>query len=152
MVQLFEYLFMPPGELGPVFDRWGGVLFGAFAGLGLGIGLLAAVMQSLNGRHGLKARITRRIWLWGGGLQVLGLVLLGLRIANWPLLSMRALLYAQLIGELAAAAYLLWWMRRRYPQLLALYEWEEKKRAYLPRAAGGAVEPPRRRMADGRRR
>ncbi|MGH2352022.1 MAG: hypothetical protein ACRDI2_13980 [Chloroflexota bacterium] len=151
-MRIIEYLFMPPGEVGPVFSRWGGVLFGAFLALTIGIVVLGSVMHILNARHGLKRRITQRTLWWGVGLQVLGLVLLGLRLVSWPILSMRIWLYAHLIAEVGAAGYLLWWMQNRYPGLLAVYEWEEKKRAYLPRAAGGEVEPARRRVAARRRR
>ena len=151
-MQVIEYLFLPPGPVGPAFDRWGSVLFGAFSALALGIALLTAVMRRLNGRHRLKNRVAQRIFVWGGGLQVVGLALLLLRILNWPLLSMRILLYAHLVAEVVAAAYLIRWLRTRYPPLLAAYEWEEKRRSYLPRAAGGAVEPPRRRAPARRRR
>ena len=151
-MQIIEYLFMPPGRVGPVFDRWGGVLFGAFAALAVGIWLLTTTMYVLNGRHGLKNRVAKRILLWGEGLQLLGILLLGLRIANWPVLSMRILLYAHLVGTVVAAVYLLWWLRNRYPHRLAAYEWEARKRAFLPRAAGGAVDSPRRRTTAARRR
>jgi hypothetical protein len=43
-------------------------------------------------------------------------------------------------------------VKNKYPPLLSAYEWEEKKRAYLPRAAGGTMEPVRRRPAAARRR
>jgi hypothetical protein len=152
MTRFLEYLFMPPGPVGPGFDRWGGVLLGAFAALALAIWLLTSVMYTLNARHGLKNRVARRIRYWGGGLQLLGVLLLGLRLVNWPVLSMRLLLYAHLVAEVAAAGYLLWWLSTRFPARLAAYEWEEKKRAYLPRAAGGTVEAPRRKAAAGRRR
>ena len=151
-MRLIEYLFFPPGPLGPTFDRWGGVLCGAFVALALGTALLASAMATLNGRHGLKNRLTRRILFWGGGLQLLGLLLLGLRVAGIPMLSLRVLLDAQLVAEVAGAVYLWWWLQNRYPEQLAAYEWEEKKRAYLPRAAGGTAEPPRRRATARRRR
>jgi hypothetical protein len=109
-------------------------------------------MYALNGRHGLKNWVTRRIWIVGLCLQAAGVLLLWLRGVNAPVISMRFLLYLQLIAEVVAVAYLFRWLRTRYPDRLAAYEWEEKKRAYLPRAAGGTVEPLRRRAAAGRRR
>jgi hypothetical protein len=151
-VPIVQYLFFPPGPTGAVFDRWGGVLFGAFVALALGISLLSAVMYEVSARHVLNRRVARQIFFWGVGLQLLGLVLLGLRLVNWPILSMRILLYAFLIAEVYAAGYLWWWIKTRYPARLAAYEWEEKKRAYLPRASGGTLEPARRRTAARRRR
>src|SRR5438093_1261013 len=151
-MRIVEYLFFPPGPVGATFARWGGVLFGAFVALALGIALLAAVMYEVNARHLLNRTLARNVFFWGAGLQLLGLLLLGLRLANIPILSMRILLYAFLIGEVGAAAYLWWWVKSRYPARLAAYEWEERKRAYLPRAAGGTVEPVRRKVPARRRR
>ena len=151
-MQIVEYLFLPPGPVGPAFDRWGSVLFGAFTALACGLAFFYGVMRRLNGRHSLKNKVARQILVWGGGLQLAGLLLLLLRVLNWPLVSMRILLFAHLAAEIVAALYLVRWMRMRYPEALAAYEWEEKRRSYLPRAAGGAVEPPRRRAAARQRR
>jgi hypothetical protein len=151
-MRLIEYLFLPPGPLGAAFARWGGVVLWAYVVLGVAILLFTEAMFILNGRHGLKNHVTRRARLWGLAMQIAGIALLGLRVANIPILSMRVLLYAQLAGEIVLAGYFLWWLRERYPDLLAAYDYEERRRAYLPRAAGGAVESPRRRAAARRRR
>jgi hypothetical protein len=127
-------------------------LFGAFVALALGISLFSAVMYEVNARHVLNRRIARNIFYWGAGLQLLGLLLLWLRQLNTPIISMRILLYAGLIAQVYAAVYLWWWVKRHYPARLAAYEWEERRRAYLPRAAGGTVEPVRRKAPAGRRR
>jgi hypothetical protein len=137
-MRIIEYLFFPPGPVGPTFARWGGVLFGAFVALALGIALLSAVMYELNARHVLNRSVARSILLWGAGLQLLGLLLLWLRQVSIPILSMRILLYGLLFVEVGAAAYLWWWVKRHYPARLVAYEWEERKRTYLPRATGGA--------------
>ncbi len=150
-MHLLEYLFMPPGPTGAFFARWGGVLAGAYAGLALGLGLTGWAMRVLNGRHRLNQWVTRRILVSGLALQALGLILLWLRILSLPILSMRLFLYLQLLAEVGAAGYLWWWLRNRYPGRLAVYQWEEKKRAYLPRAAGGLVESRRRTAAKRRR-
>ena len=151
-MRIIEYLFLPPGPTGATFDRWGGVLFGAFTALAVGVAILAAVMYEMNARHVLNRSVARRIFFWGGGLQLLGLLLLGLRVLSWPILSMRVLLYLYLVAEVYAAGYLWWWIKNRFPERLAAYEWEERKRAYLPRAAGGTAEPVRRKAAARRRR
>ena len=150
-MQIVEYLFLPPGPVGPAFERWGSALVGVFSGLLLGIALLYGVMRRLNGRHGLKNKVAQRILLWGGGLQLVGLALLLLRALDWPVVSMRILLFAHLLTEVGAALYLARWMRTSYPEHLTAYESEEKRRSYLPRAAGGAVEPLHRRPAAHRR-
>jgi len=149
---IIQYLFFRPGPTGATFGFWGAVLFGAFSALILVISLLCAVFYEINSRHVLNRRVARCIFAWGSGLQLLGLLLLGLRIVNLPILSMRVLLYAFLIGEVYAAGYLWWWVKTRYPRQLTAYDWEERKRAYLPRAVGGTVEPSRRRPAARRRR
>jgi hypothetical protein len=147
-VRIIEYLFSLPGPTGP----WSGVLFGAFVALALGIGFLAAVMYELNARHVLNRNVARKIFFWGAGLQLLGLLILGFRVLNWPVVSLRIFLYLLLAGEAFAAGYLWWWVKNRYPALLSAYEMDERRRAYLPRAAGGMVEPARRRPAARRRR
>ena len=151
-MSIIERLFFPPGPLGPVFATWGGVAFGACVALALGIAVLSAVMYEVNARHVLNRTLARNIFYWGAGLQLVGLLLLWLRTLSIPILSMRILLYAFPLVEIGAAVYLWWWVKTRYPARLAAYEWEERKRAYLPRAAGGAVEPVRRRPAARRRR
>jgi hypothetical protein len=151
-VQILEYLFLRPGPVGPAFDQWGGTLLGAYSGIAVCLLVLGLAMYRLNGRHGLKNWVTRRILIWGLALQFAGMLLLALRVANLAVLSMRFLLFAQLLAEVLAAAYLLRWLSTRFPDRLAVYEWEEKKRAYLPRSAGGSVEPLHRRATAGRRR
>ena len=151
-MRIVEYLLFNPGPVGAVFDRWGSVLFGAYVALGVALVVLCGTMRALNGRHGLKNRVADRILMWGLGLQLLGVLALGLRVMQWPLVSMRLLLFLQLAAEVVAMVYLVRWMQNRYPILLAAYEWEEKRRSYLPRAVGGAVEPARRRTGARRRR
>jgi len=144
---MIDYLFLPPGPA-----RWGGVLFGGFVALTAGIALLTAVMYEISERHALNRRVARRLFYWGCGLQLLGLLLLGFRALNWPIVSIRVLMYALLAAEVYAAGYLWWWVKNRYPALLAAYEWEEKKRAYIPRGSGGTLEAPRRSAGARRRR
>jgi len=136
-VQLFEYLFHRPGPAGSVFGFWGAVLLGAYVALAVAILLLGYVLRSFSEGHSLHTRITQRIVKYGLILQVVGLVVLWLRVINFPGLSMRLFLYAHLIAEVAAMGYLAWWMRRRYVDEIAYFEWEERKRDYLPRPARG---------------
>ena len=152
VLAFLQYLFLPPGPPGPAFGRWGLVLAGVYLALFLSIALFHVVGRTLNGRHRLKIAAFRRITGTGLGLQALGLCLLAWRALNLPVLSIRAFLALQLAATVFAALYLLWWLRRRYPPALAAYEWEEKKRAYLPRAAGGAVESARRKTPARHRR
>jgi hypothetical protein len=147
---LIEYLFFRPGPAGPVFDRWGGVLFGAYCGIALSILVFYSVLRVFSVRHSLRSRIAQRILSYGLLLEAICAVVLGLRFANIPVLSIRLWLYASIGAQVVAVGYLWWWLRNRYPDLLTQYEWEDRKRAYLPRAAGGAVAPTRRRAAARR--
>ena len=146
-MRIVDYLFLPPGPA-----RWGGVLFGAFAALAVGIALLTAVMYEINQHHALNRRVARRLFYWGSGLQVVGLLLLGFRALGWPVLSARILMYALVAAEVFAAGYLWWWVKRRYPVLATAYELEERKRTYIPRGSGGTLEPARRPAGARRRR
>lgn len=152
MLGLFEYFFMPPGPVGQAFGRWSGVLFGVYVGILLTMGMAFLLGRTMAAGHGFKLQTIRRFYQWGALLQVVGILLLALRFLNWPLLSMRILLYAQLLAEVGAALYLWRWLQLMYPLLLEVYEWEEKKRAFLPKAAGGAVEPRVRKAPVRRKR
>ena len=147
-----QYLFLPPGPPGPEFGRWGLALAGVYLAVTLSIAFFHLVGRTLIGRHRLKMAVLKRITGTGLGLQAIGLLFLACRALNLPVLSIRAFLAAQLAATAFAVVYLLWWLRRRYPPALAAYEWEEKKRAYLPRAAGGAGESARRQTPARHRR
>jgi len=133
---LIEYLLFRPGSPGPTFDRWGAALLGAYAALTVAILLLGFVMRILNGGHPVKAYVTRQIVRYGVLLQLVGPFILWLRWINLPGVSPRILIFLHVMAEVVAAGYLLWWMRNRYPDQHGQYEWEEKKRGYMPRAAG----------------
>jgi hypothetical protein len=134
---LVEYLFHRPGPIGPAFDRWGWVLLGAYGALILALVVLGYVLRAFSEGHALHSMITRKILKYGMALQLTGLLMLWLRLINFPGLSMRIFLYAHLITEVAAIGYLAWWMRTRYVDEIAYFEWEEQKRDYLPRPARG---------------
>ena len=133
---LIEYLFFRPGPPGQAFDRWGAALLGAYAALTVAILLLGFVMRTLNSGHPVKDHIARQVIRYGVLLQLISPFILWLRWINLPGISPRILIFSHLIGEAVAAGYLLWWTRNRYPEQHGQYEWEEKKRSYLPRAAG----------------
>jgi len=110
---------------------------GAFIALALAILLLGYVLRAFSEGHALHTQITQRIVRYGLTLQLVGLLVLWLRVINFPGLSMRFFLYVHLIAEVAAIAFLAWWMRRRYVDEIAYFEWEERKRDYLPRPTRG---------------
>jgi hypothetical protein len=151
-MRVIEYLFLRPGPAGPELERWGAALLGAYAGVAVAIVVLGVALRAFGARHGARTRIAQRIIGWGLALQLAGLLALGLRWLDAPIISLRIWLFLQLIAEVVAAGYLWWWLRARYPGVLAQYEWEDRKRAYLPRAAGGSVEPVRRKAPASRRR
>lgn len=120
-----------------MFDRWGPVLFGAFVALILALLVLGYLMRVFAEGHTLHARITQQVVRYGIAAQLAGLLVLGLRVINFPGLSMRLFLFLPLLAEVAALAYLTWWMRTKYPDEIAYFEWEEQKRDYLPKPASG---------------
>jgi hypothetical protein len=130
-----QYFFNRPGAAGPAFERWGSMLIGAYIALALAILLLGAVMRVFSARHAVRLRVTNATVTWGIALQLIGLVILGLRVTDFPLLSLRIWMTLHLIAELAAAGYLVWWMQTWYPQEAAEFEWQERKRDYLPRGS-----------------
>jgi MFS family permease len=152
IVPLVEHLFLRPGPPSPLFEEWAMVLFGAYVGLALGILVAGLVAHRFGEGHGLRRRVARNVVLWGLLLQAAGVLIVGLRFANWPVLSSRIWLYLQLTLEVVAAGYIWWWFRNRYPSRLAQFDWEARKRAYLPKAAGGTLEPARRKVTAGRKR
>jgi hypothetical protein len=152
---VLQYLFLPAGPTSADFARWGPVLAAVYVTLAVAVVYFTYVQRTLNGSHRLKNGITQYVLWWGLGLQAAGLLLLGLRWVDWGasfIPALRFLILVQVVVECVAAGYLLWWLRRHYPHALAAYEWDEKKRAYLPRAAGGTVDSLRRKTPAGHRR
>jgi hypothetical protein len=150
-VQLIEYFLHCPFPPGAVFQQWGNILLGAFLGVALSLLVLGGLMRLFSARHAVHARLTRQVVTYGLILQAVGILVLWLRWLDFPVISMRLWLFLALIAQVAALARLGWWLRNRYPDLLAEFEWEERKRAYLPRAAGGSAPPIRRRAAARRK-
>ena len=136
-MRLVEYLFHRPGAVGPAFDRWGSVLLGVFLALILALLVLGYLLRVYSEGHTLHAVITQKVIRYGVAIQIAGLIVLALRVINFPGLSMRLFLFLPLIAEVAALGYLIWWMRTKYPDEIAYFEWEEQKREYLPRPARG---------------
>ena len=136
-MRLVEYLFHRPGAVGPVFDRWGSVLLGAFVALIVALLVLGYLMRVYADGHTLHSAITKRVVRYGLAVQLAGLLVLGLRVINFPGLSMRIFLFLPLMAEVAALGYLIWWMRTKYPDEIAYFEWEEQKREYLPKPTRG---------------
>ena len=134
---LVEYLFHRPGAVGPVFDRWGSVLLGVFLALILALVVLGYLLRVFAEGHALHAVIVQKVLRYGLAVQGAGLIVLGLRVINFPGLSMRLFLFLALSAEVVALGYLIWWMRTKYPDEIAYFEWEEQKRDYLPRPARG---------------
>jgi hypothetical protein len=120
--------------------------------MALALLVLGGLMRLFSARHAIHARLTRRVISYGLILQAIGVFVLWLRWLDFPVISMRLWLYLVLIAQAAAAARLWWWLRNRYPDQLADFEWEERKRAYLPRGASGVAPPIRRKTASSSRR
>lgn len=151
LLRLLEYLFLPPGPVGVVYRQYAGYVLAVYLTLLVAIMFFYLVARALNGRHALKNWLVNRMLVIGGVVTLLGVLLLLVRPLNWPILSTRMLLASQAVALLLLTGYLWWWLQFRYPAALAAYEWEERKKLYLPRTAAGATARPRRKRELRRR-
>ena len=95
-MRLIEYLFHRPGAVGPVFDRWGSVLLGAFLGLLVALLVLGYLLRVFSEGHTLHAALAQKVVRYGIAVQLAGLLVLvlGLRVINFPGLSMPLSVFA----------------------------------------------------------
>lgn len=141
---------MPPGRLGLVFYQWGGVVIGILLGILLAAGVFSVLSSVLIGRHGLRQRVRRRVFSGTAGIAVVGLLLWCARAVGWQIPALRFLMAIHALAMIGALFFLWNWLQRRYPVLLAAYELEERRRAFLPKAVGGQVESTRRKSGKAR--
>ena len=120
----------------------------------LTIGLVGAIYLRLMADgmfdgHRYKQRLARRLSNWAIGLCAAGLTILLFRWQPVPVLSKRLWLYLWWLVIVAGAVYVVYFYRRLYPEHLATFEENERRRRYLPRA--GAATPRGRRKVRRRR-
>lgn len=90
------------------------------------------------GEHPFKMRLTRRATVYGAGISLVGLALLGARFGGVPFLSLPAFLYLTVLAGLALAGYLGYYLRRHYPSRLAEYDRRQLLFKYYPAPKGRA--------------
>jgi hypothetical protein len=67
------------------------------------------------------------------GIAAVGIVLLLLRVVEFPILSMRLFWVLDLIVFVALAAYIAWYLLRRYPVEVARLAREEERQRWVPK-------------------
>ncbi len=92
--------------------------------------------------HSLHAKLAERASYITAGAGALGLLLVLLGYARTPLLGLPLLLILWLAILVGLAVFGAYYFLRIYPQRLADYEMEEKKKKYLPKPKAKAVSKP----------
>jgi hypothetical protein len=90
----------------------------------------------------VKTRLAARLGPWFAGIALTGVVLMLLRVVEFPILSGRILWLLCVLALVALGAYVAFYMVRRYPAEVARLAREEERQRWVPK--------PRRR--GGRRR
>lgn len=81
----------------------------------------------------VKTRLAAQLGPWFLGIAVTGVVLLLLRLVEFPILSMRLLWALALIAFAGLEAYVAWYMLRRYPAEVARLAREEARQRWVPK-------------------
>lgn len=92
--------------------------------------------------HSLHAKLAERAAYITAGAGALGLLLVLLGYARTPLLGLPLLLILWLAILIGLAVFGAYYFLRLYPQRLADYELEEKKKKYLPKPKARPVSKP----------
>ena len=82
----------------------------------------------------LHRRIIERYATWGASLAGSGLVVVLLRYANVPLFSKRIWSVLSVLSMFALLAHYIWYRTKFYPEQIAAYREEERKRRFMPTA------------------
>lgn len=76
----------------------------------------------------------RAMWAWVVGLIFFGCRVLGLNLLGWRLWE-----YVSLLGMIAFVGYALYWLRVKYPPVVAKFQKEQRRRAYLRPGSAAAL-------------
>ena len=93
----------------------------------------------------LQRRLIERYSAWAAWLGAAGLLAVLLRHANVPLFSKRLWAALNLAALVAVAIHLLWYRIRRYPEEMAEYREEERRRRFIAPARPAPARSSRRR-------
>jgi hypothetical protein len=110
-------------------------------------GLLALLYRErLTKGNRLHLRILERYATWAASVGGVGLTVILLRYANVPLFSKRAWSVLNVLAVVALFAHFMWYKVKIYPEQIAAYREEERKRRFLPTAKRPvSIRRPRRR-------
>jgi hypothetical protein len=108
--------------------------------------LLTTFSKRLSKGNNLHRRIIDRYGTWLGWLGGVGIIVIALRYADIVLFSKRLWTFLDLLALVALGAHYLYYRTQKYPEQLATYREDERRRRYLPASATG--RPP----AGSRRR
>jgi hypothetical protein len=81
----------------------------------------------------VKTRLAAQLGPWFAGIALTGVVLMVLRVVEFPILSGRILWLLCLVALVALAAYVAFYMLRRYPTEVARLAREEERRRWMPK-------------------
>lgn len=93
----------------------------------------------------VRTRLAAQLGPWFVGIAATGVVLVLLRLIEFPILSSRVLWLLCLVALLGLTGYLVWYVLRRYPAEVARVAREEDRRRWMPK-------PKPRPRRGGRRR
>jgi len=112
------------------------------------VGGIAALLyrERISQGNRLHLRILERYATWAASLGGSGLIVVVLRYANVPLFSKRAWAVLNVLALVALFAHFAWYRAKHYPEQIAAYREEERKRRFLPSTRRPvSVRRPRRR-------
>jgi hypothetical protein len=123
------YLFTDPqGVHSPLYLPAAGVFAIVFLG-----GIFALLFRDrLSDGNRLHLRLIERYGTWASSLGAVGLLIILLRYASVPLFSKRAWTLLAVLSVIAVGAHYVWYRIKYYPEQLAAYLEEERKRRFLP--------------------
>ncbi len=96
-------------------------------------GLIALIFRErISQGNRLHLRIIERYATWAASLGASGILVIVLRYANVPLFSKRIWTVLNVLAVLALFAHFIWYKVKFYPEQIAAYLEEERKRRFLP--------------------
>lgn len=147
VVEIFERLLPSYWWTDPT-DAIGGpgwIVFAVLLGLAFVAGItLWLLAPRLVPTHSLHRRLIARAAKWTAGLATSGLFLLLFRWQLTPFLSKRLWLFLWILSAVGVLVYAERYRRKTYPDDLAAWNDNERRRRYLPKPSGGGSRGRRR--------
>ncbi len=129
LFKLFYWFQLHPGSPSGLY--W--VLAGIYAvGLGGSAAYFVNVRQRF-GSHVHRMKIARRVALAAGLLSAFGLIFIGMRFWQIPVLSLRFWILLITLGAVGLGGYLAYYFTRMFPSSLEAFEAKQLRQRYLPK-------------------